>query len=396
MKVFKVWFTSFFSCFILTGCWDMKEVNDIAFVLATGIDKESNKYRVTLQIALPGQLGQAGSTGGSGGASGGNKSGLVTSATGNSIREANEKQQLALSRQLNFSHRRVILIGENMAKAGIKPLVAMLSSVPQNRLSSYVFIVKNSAKNVISSQTKLEKLPAEKIRKTAEIWLKAPPDVKKVADVLQSRGIDLALPLVSLAESRVSSAGKANEIIVIEGLAAFHNDKLVGFLKADQAKGALLAMNKANHPTITFRLPSSSGNITMQLRSHHTELKPIIQNKQVSLELHFYADAYLFGNESNVDLAAESFFLNVEKAANQEAKQEIEAGIHILQRKFHSDALGLGDSLFRDHPKEWNYLAPNWEELYPKISLQVHPHIHIDQTGIVSTPIGPKEEELKK
>lgn len=49
---------------LLGGCWDRREVNDVAFVMGTGLDKEGDQYRVTMQIALPGQLGSSGSTGG--------------------------------------------------------------------------------------------------------------------------------------------------------------------------------------------------------------------------------------------------------------------------------------------------------------------------------------------
>lgn len=51
---------------LLGGCWDRREVNDVAFVMGTGLDKEGDQYRVTMQIALPGQLGSSGSTGGGG------------------------------------------------------------------------------------------------------------------------------------------------------------------------------------------------------------------------------------------------------------------------------------------------------------------------------------------
>ncbi|WP_449619913.1 hypothetical protein [Robertmurraya sp. Marseille-Q9965] len=36
---------------VLTGCWDRTEVNDLAFVTATGIDKlEDNLFQVSIQV----------------------------------------------------------------------------------------------------------------------------------------------------------------------------------------------------------------------------------------------------------------------------------------------------------------------------------------------------------
>lgn len=49
-------------CILLTGCWDRTEINDIAFVVSSAIDKKKDQYRVAMQIPLVGQLG--GQTGG--------------------------------------------------------------------------------------------------------------------------------------------------------------------------------------------------------------------------------------------------------------------------------------------------------------------------------------------
>ncbi|WKL04167.1 hypothetical protein Q0F98_13830 [Paenibacillus amylolyticus] len=56
----------------IAGCWDRKEINDIAFVIGVAVDKEDDNYRSSLQIALPGQSGTTGSSGGGGGTRGTN------------------------------------------------------------------------------------------------------------------------------------------------------------------------------------------------------------------------------------------------------------------------------------------------------------------------------------
>lgn len=45
-------FTLFIILFLLslTGCWDRKEINDLAFVIATGVDKgKDDEYKVSVQ-----------------------------------------------------------------------------------------------------------------------------------------------------------------------------------------------------------------------------------------------------------------------------------------------------------------------------------------------------------
>ncbi|MDB5083551.1 MAG: hypothetical protein JWN30_437 [Bacilli bacterium] len=395
LKLFRVLVFSLFFCLLLTGCWDRKEINDIAFVLATGIDKESNLYRVTLQIALPGQMGAIGSAGGSGG-TGGGKSWLLDSATGNSIRDANQRQQESLSRLLYFSHRRIIVIGENMARAGIEPIIEVISSVPQNRVSSYVLATRGAAKNALNNQTKMEKFPAEKIRKVADIWMNNPPTIKDVANVLQTEGIDLTLPLLAEVKKNQLTPEDVKEYINIDGLAVFKRDKLVGSLEGNQARGILLATNKAETPIVTFRVPQTNGRVSILCRNYKVDLQPTIQNNKINLTINFKADVYVLANESNAALGTGDIIQKIEQAAASEVEKEIQDGVRTLQQKYHSDALGIGDTLYRHNPKVWNRYKDNWDTLYPKIPVKVNALIHIEQTGSLTTPLGPRQGDLSK
>lgn len=42
---------------LLTGCWDRREINDVAFVLAGGADKEGDNILISVLIPLPRRAG---------------------------------------------------------------------------------------------------------------------------------------------------------------------------------------------------------------------------------------------------------------------------------------------------------------------------------------------------
>lgn len=42
---------------LLTGCWSRKELNDLALVMALGIDLDPGGYAVTVQVMNPGEAG---------------------------------------------------------------------------------------------------------------------------------------------------------------------------------------------------------------------------------------------------------------------------------------------------------------------------------------------------
>ena len=47
--------------FVLTGCWDKKEFNQMAIVQTLAVDKHENEYKVTLQLITP-KAGEKGIT----------------------------------------------------------------------------------------------------------------------------------------------------------------------------------------------------------------------------------------------------------------------------------------------------------------------------------------------
>lgn len=68
MRIVRTWrmliaFISLLSCVVLGGCWDRIEINDLAIVLATGVDYENDKVHLTAQIFVPRKAGGGDSTG---------------------------------------------------------------------------------------------------------------------------------------------------------------------------------------------------------------------------------------------------------------------------------------------------------------------------------------------
>jgi spore germination protein KC len=77
---------------LLSGCWDRREVNDIAIILGAAIDKEDNEnIELSVQVFIPKAL--SGGGGMNGGASGGGGMTMVRTANGSSLADAASKLQ---------------------------------------------------------------------------------------------------------------------------------------------------------------------------------------------------------------------------------------------------------------------------------------------------------------
>lgn len=95
--------------FILTGCWSRRELNDLAIALAMGVDSSGDQFKVSAQIVNPGEV-----TSVKGG--GGNSSIATYSSSGETIFEAIRKMTTKSPRKIYFSHTRLVVIGEELAK----------------------------------------------------------------------------------------------------------------------------------------------------------------------------------------------------------------------------------------------------------------------------------------
>ncbi|PQP81346.1 hypothetical protein C0Q44_23380 [Paenibacillus sp. PCH8] len=84
-------------CLLLSGCWDRIEINDLAIVLATGIDYEDGKVQLTSQIFIP-RKASAGDSSGSGGSPSGVT--MIRTAEGRTIAEALNRLQRKVPRNM--------------------------------------------------------------------------------------------------------------------------------------------------------------------------------------------------------------------------------------------------------------------------------------------------------
>ena len=143
----------------LSGCYDRREVDDLAYAVAIGLDKgKTNILRLTLQLAVPlviagGGGGNKGSTGGGGGggAEGEQKTDTIVVETPSLLAGVNMINNF-LSKQVNLSHAQVIVISEELAREG--QLDRYLHAIVRSREirpNMYVAVSRGTAESYIRS-----------------------------------------------------------------------------------------------------------------------------------------------------------------------------------------------------------------------------------------------------
>lgn len=371
----RVLISLWLSVFILSGCWDRIEVNDLAFVTGTGYDLlKENQIRVSVQIPLPSALGGAGSSGGGGG-TGGNNPYYVDSTVGRNVREANDLLQSRMSRKNYFAHRRVIVFGEKLARGGFKKSLDLIVEQPQSRISTFVLVTNGDAIDVLNASPHLEKLPAEAIRELTKAGFHR--DVRDVLNDISRPGKDPVIPVVETKTTN-NKKGEKRQEVSISSLAVFKNDKLKFVTNKKETTGAYWLLEQMQRRGYTF--PINKGdeiNVNIIKSKVRPEFKQ--KNDQPSFTVNVNVSATMMQNEANLELNDPSNYRKAIEVMEGQIKDEIEA---ILTRSMSEgiDIFGFGWYLSRRESKLWKQKwEKDWERLLTKLDVKINVDAEIDE-----------------
>ena len=138
-------------CSMLSACYDRREIDDMAYVVAVGLDKgQTNHLKMTLQFAVPTKSSSGGGSGGGGGEGGeGAKSTSITTVETPTIYAALNMINTYVSKEVNFSHAKIIVFSEELAKEGIHEYIHSMMRNREFRGSMHVAVARGSAEEYI-------------------------------------------------------------------------------------------------------------------------------------------------------------------------------------------------------------------------------------------------------
>ncbi|MBL0389495.1 Ger(x)C family spore germination protein [Tumebacillus sp. ITR2] len=383
-KTFTILLILSLSVLPLAGCWDHTEMNDLALVMASAYDwTPDGKLRVTLQIANPEKISSKGSSSDSG-----DKKFITQTMTGRTIHDAFIKIQERLSRRLYEGHRRVILIGESMAKHGIEQLLDEFSRDPDSRFRSYILVCKGTeAGQLLSSAYPLERVPSEAIRELEKSDVGYESTIRDCLLHTIQEGIE---PVMGTLEINVPE-GKEDQTFHLTGTAVFQDWKLIGYLDDKETRALLWANGKRSKGMVTSYIPEAQGYVSIEMRKEKSKIKTEVVGNKVRLHVIIDCEAMVHENDTNLDFSKpENLTL-----AERQISTSIEKRVTNLLRKtqdFHQDIVGFGRQLHRDDRKQWERFQDKWSDAYTKADPQVEVRLRLSQLGLTREPLHKTKE----
>lgn len=397
-------FVLILSLFFTTGCWDRTELNDLAIILGWGMDQtQDGTYMTSAQIVIPSKSGNSQGTGGSGQG----KGYFVVTATGKSILDAAQNMQTKLSRHISASHRRVLFIGERLARNGLGGILDEYSRNPDTRLRSDIFVVKGgTAKDFLKTSYPLENIPVFGVLKEYN-QLGALKETAFLDFLISatSEGSSSNLPAVAIDSDSSSQDGQDQERedqsnekgFRIAGTGIFDKDlKLIGFLNMDEARALRWVSGTLTRQTITTVVPQGKGNVSLDLMSMGSKIHPIIRGNQIKFDVMLSGKGNIRENNTNLDLMQSKNLTLVQNALDKQVQASILKTITKVQKEYGVDDFGFSDVIHRKYPYRWKSLKTNWEKEFPKTKIFVKANLTVLRVGLTGPSLQLKESEIKQ
>ena len=376
-----------------TGCWDRTELNELAITSATAIDWEDGKWSVSYQVVIPSAISKAMSVTG-GGAS--KLPIIVYSTQGKTIREAVGRSTLESPRHLFFSHTRVVVISDIVARQGLSPLLDVYFRNPDSRETVSVLIAKGNARKILEQLMQLQIIPGDGIEETLR------NEAEEFSALPNVRIYDLALSIVSPSRSaivpeilisgkeEVSSADALSKTSLssklrLGRLAVFNGDRMAGWMSREEALGAAFIRNRIKTTTIPFACEKDKAKIdsAFKLAESATRLTPKKDGDGFTMRIEVQGEGQLMETDCTKDLNEPSVARQLEGQLEREITDRIENAWQAA-RKMNIDVVGFADAIHRKYPKEWKRMKKDWPASLAKIQIEPSVHVTIKRMGLTN------------
>ncbi|MCX7571172.1 Ger(x)C family spore germination protein [Tumebacillus sp. DT12] len=366
------------SSLLMTGCLGSREIDDLAMVMAVGLDKgkEPGTIKVTAQIARPGDVrGQTGApTAGTG------QPIWTASAEGRSIFEAIRNLARYSSRRVFWAHNQVIVINEEVAREGVSEIIDFFSRNHELRMRTWVVVTEDEASHLITTKTGLEVIPGvsmDKLFRYSEIVAEAPrTDMRTLQAAYLSRTTHPVLARVSPKNRQISAKANgefgSNPQVELSGTAVFNRDKMVGWLSTKESHGLLWFVEHVESRVITLPCAGQrERSSTLEMKNAKFQVKPVYEKGKVEFDVRVKAmiDLVELGCPDVEDQYV--WMQQAEKEAADLLRGEIESVLEAAQKRYHVDFLELGKVFENHYPAEWRQMAQSWDDAFEKAQVRV-------------------------
>ena len=371
-----------FILFLMTGCWNYRELNEYAIATGMAIDYTDGKYEISLLFANGKNTEKTEES-----------NVMIASEKGNTIYEGIKNISLSTPKKINISHLSVIIVSEDIARNGITPVLDYLLREPDSHQNFYIVISKNNkAKDILSILTPLSDFPSQNITssiKTNELEQAKVFDSSFTLFVsnLLKKGINPITNSIILVGDKNEGSKKEEQKNSIVGaytkldtLAIFKKDKLVDWATYDESIG--LNMLLGNIKTLYINIPCEEKNMIISSSSY----KVTNEVKKNKITVNIKANGIINESGCNVNIRNIDEIKNIEQKVEDKMNEYVNK-IIIKTKKLKTDIFGYGNMIYKKYPRYFNSIE-NWDNEFENLDIEINIDFSLNNNGALSQTIG--------
>lgn len=373
---------------VTSGCWDYLSIPERALVLGIGVDKgETERYLLTLQVALPAAMKSPGGTGGPQG-----PDHYEVSAEGETFVKAVDRLQAVVAREIFLGQARVIIFGEDLARDGLEPLMMELTRIPEvDKTINFVVARESRARDILKAPTPLARIPALALNNIFESVDKHPETVRvrlidffiRATEPGQDEGLPttaIPIPLPDSGSATVDVGGTSGGLMT-EGCALFKGYKMVGWLNRSETSALRFLLGRAKRVELDLGEPGNGEYDELRRISARRKLKVLTDGGRVRFQIALDCTGEVAASRAEGLQISRADIERIRAEAEQDITNRVEAVLAKL-KELGTDPLGLGAHVFYRDPSLWAQL--NWDEVYPTVQVEIKVNVRIVRKGLVN------------
>ena len=373
--------------FFLTGCYDHQELNDIAILSATEINKDKDNYIINAQIVNP-QAPDKTITA--------SAPFIIYKSLGKTIQESYRNIITSSPRYIYPDHLRIVIINENIAKKDITKLLDFYLRNPLARTEFKVLIGKdNDILNVITPIDTLSSSSILNTLKTSSNYLGTTSIVtlNDLADMYLNPRKEIVLPSIKLKNNNNEDNDLENiqktespNTYELDTLAVFKKGTLLGYLSKEESITYNIIKNNLKNTIINYECEN---NKYLSFEVIQNKSKITTKNKEIYIDINMTGTINESSCKLNLNNNKNINKLNI-KLSNY-VKSNITNNIENIKNKYNSDIFGFLDIIYKYDYNTYLELKDNWyNSEFKNIKININPKIKIIAKGNVMEGINEK------
>lgn len=342
----------------LSGCWGLTELPEVAIVGGVGIDKkDSGEFQVTTQTIQPMAVKENQP-----------EAVIVRTSSGLTVFEAVRDFIITAGKKQLWQHIEALVIGPDIAKEGVIPILDFLHRDHEPRPTMYCFVSKETAQEILEIKSKIESIPTKAMRLALEEQIslaKAPRvEMHNFIERLMQPYQDPYLPIIR----------KGQEDFEIFGTAIFKKDRMVGELTPRETRAMLRVLGEVEGGLQVIIIPSEEEKrpnyASIEIKSSKADIQAELNGGDPKIKITIDETGVIGDISQHIEIDHQKL-KDIEKIYANTIHKEIEHVVQKIQKELQSNALNFAGVIQRKDKHYWKEHKEEWDEIYPRVQVDI-------------------------